>query len=81
MILNHLGKENKMIPGPTTIKKCSECSGLIKENSILSGNTVGAKYWTDGKGYAPMLPDWFWLVKCPHCHNLLWINELKKILT
>ena len=68
-----------MIPGPTIIKKCSECSGLIREYSIRSGNTSGAKYWTDGKRLAPMLPDQPWLVKCPHCQNLLWIDKLEKI--
>ena len=68
-----------MIPGPTIIKKCSECSGLIQEHSIISGNSVGAQYWTDGKRELPMLPDQPWLVKCPHCQNLLWIDELEEI--
>jgi hypothetical protein len=52
--------------GTTIIKKCLECSGLIKEYTIMSGNTFGAIFWTDGKRDAPMLPDLPWLVKCPH---------------
>jgi len=61
--------------GPTIIRKCSECSRLIKDFTIASANTVGAVCWTDGKCYMPMLPDELWFVKCPHCHTLLWIDE------
>lgn len=65
--------------GPTLIKKCSICTGSIQENTLNSGNTFGAKYWTDGKREAPMLPDQPWLVKCPHCKSLIWIDEQKEI--
>ncbi len=64
-----------MIPGPIIIRKCRECSKLIEEGTIISGNTLGAIFWTDGKREAPMLPDHPWLVECPHCHALLWIEE------
>ena len=64
-----------MLPGPTIIKKCSACSNLIGEHTIASGNTFRARFWTDGKRDAPMLPDHPWLVKCPHCNALLWIDE------
>ena len=64
-----------MLPGPTIIKKCSECSGSIEEHTIASGNTFGATFWTDGKRDAPMLPDQPWLVICPHCQALIWIDE------
>lgn len=68
-----------MLPGPTIIKKCSECSGLIEEPTIISGNTFGATYWTDGKRDAPMLPDPPWLVKCPYCQAPIWIDEQQEI--
>ena len=66
-----------MLPGPTIIKKCSECTGLIKKHIIASGNTFGAIFWTDGKMDAPMLPDSPKLVKCPHCGSLIWIDRLE----
>ena len=66
-----------MLPGPTIVKKCSSCSKLITQNTIASGNTLEATFWTDGKQEAPMFPDQPWLVMCPHCHSLLWIDELK----
>ncbi len=68
-----------MLPGPTIIKKCSECSGVIAEDTIASGNTFSAIFWTDGKKDAPMLPDQPWLVKCPHCQALIWIDEQEKV--
>jgi hypothetical protein len=52
---------------------------LIEEDTIMSGNTFGATFWTDGKRDAPMLPEQPWFVKCPHCQALLWIDELKEI--
>ena len=69
--------DNQMMYGSTLFKKCPECSGLIIEDTVRSGNTYDATFWTDGKMDAPMLPDEPWLVKCPHCLALLWIDELE----
>ena len=68
-----------MILGPAVIRQCSDCPKLIQQFTIQSGNTFGAKFWTDGKREAPMLPDQPWLVLCPHCHAPLWINELEPL--
>jgi hypothetical protein len=38
-----------------------------------------ARFWTDGKMAAPMLPDRPRLVKCPKCSTLFWIDEAKKL--
>jgi hypothetical protein len=67
-----------MLPGPTTIKRCSACSNLIGEATTCSWNTLGAIYWTDGKLEAPNLPDEPWLARCPHCHAMLWFDELEE---
>lgn len=68
-----------MIPGPLVIRKCSFCRNLIAEDTVISGNTFGARYWTDGKMEAPMLPDAPWLVKCQHCNSLLWLDEQERV--
>lgn len=68
-----------MIPGPTVVKKCSSCEGLIEQPTLVSGNTFGATIWSDGKQDAPMLPDSPSLVVCPHCESLEWIDELEKV--
>ncbi len=61
--------------GDTLIKCCTECSGLIEQQTIMSGNTFGARLWTDGKMDAPMLPRTPSLVKCPHCRSIIWLGE------
>lgn len=68
-----------MTPGPTIIRECSACRKLIAQHTIGSGNTLGARFWTDGKRDAPMLPDEPWLVKCPHCGARIWIDEQKQV--
>jgi hypothetical protein len=68
-----------MIPGPTLVRKCSACAGLITQRSIISGNTFGARYWSDGKCEAPMLPDRPSLVRCPHCRAMVWIDEQEQV--
>jgi hypothetical protein len=47
--------------------------------TINSGNNFGARYWTDGKRDAPMLPEEPWLIKCPHCDTFLWIDDLTQV--
>ena len=67
-----------MTPGPTIIRECSACGKHIAQHTIASGNTFGARFWTDGKRSAPMLPDQPWLVKCQHCDTLIWIDEQRQ---
>ena len=68
-----------MTPGPTLVKKCSECMQLVTQQTILSGNTIGSRFWTDGKRHFPMLPDFPQLVECPHCQAFVWIEELEQV--
>ena len=68
-----------MTPGPTMIRECSACGKHIAQQTTSSGNTFGARFWTDGKRDAPMLPDEPFLVKCQHCSALVWIYEQKKV--
>lgn len=70
-----------MIHGPSIIKKCSECSQLIIEETYNSRNTFEATFWTDGRFVSSSFPDELLLVECPNCQALLWINKLKKIGT
>jgi len=66
--------------GPPLVKGCSSCAGFIIKKVLTSGNTFGAKRWTDGKMSAPMLPKMSKIVKCPHCNALLWIDEEETIV-
>lgn len=67
-----------MMPGEPNFRHCPCCQKLLIEQTLASGNTFGARFWTDGKMDAPMLPEYPALVRCAHCHNLLWLPEAKK---
>ena len=66
-------------PGPTLIKKCNRCDGLMKQRTIASGNNFGARYWTDGKIDTPMLPETPLVIVCPHCRKVDWLKNLAEI--
>ncbi|MEW6673866.1 MAG: hypothetical protein AB1427_19405 [Thermodesulfobacteriota bacterium] len=66
-------------PGPDIIRECPRCKTPLAQQSMMSGNTFGARFWTDGKMLAPMLPDHPWLVKCPNCGELFWIDEAREL--
>jgi hypothetical protein len=68
-----------MIIGPSLIKDCPQCLKPFKQWTTISQNTFGASYWTDGRMMARSYPDFPKLVKCPHCKNLLWVDEAKII--
>lgn len=70
-----------MVPGESMIRRCPSCDGSIRQRILMSGNTFGARFWTDGKMDAPMLPSYPPLVRCPHCDTLLWLPAAEKIGT
>jgi hypothetical protein len=57
------------------VRECPHCRALVVQEDTLSGNTIGAKLYTDGKREAKMLPDHPALVMCPSCLNLFWVDE------
>lgn len=68
-----------MLPGITYVRGCPGCGGAILQHTLASGNTFGARFWTDGWMEAPMLPDRPWLVKCGKCVTLFWIDEARQL--
>lgn len=68
-----------MLPGPDQIVACPHCKGLAKYMTLMSGNTFGARVWTDGKQVAPMLPHPPTVVKCRNCVECYWLTEAKEI--
>jgi hypothetical protein len=68
-----------MIPGPDYIYKCPNCGKYLKIGSLMSGNTCGAKLFSDGKRIAPMLPDFPDLTKCKKCDTIFWLSDLKEV--
>lgn len=47
----------------------------------MSGNSFGAKIFSDGKRIAPMLPEFPDLTKCKKCDTIFWLSKLKEIGT
>ena len=70
-----------MKPGPNYVYKCPNCSNLLTKASLMSGNTFGAKIFSDGKRIAPMLPEFPNLTKCKKCNTIFWLSKLKEIGT
>lgn len=70
-----------MLPGPNYIYKCPNCGNLLANESLMSGNTFDAKFFSDGKRVAPMLPEFPDLTKCKKCDTILWLSKLKEIGT
>ena len=56
-----------MMPGHPQILTCPYCGQTKEIMSLMSGNTFGARIWSDNKRIAPMLPEISYVQKCPHC--------------
>ncbi len=64
-----------MLPGPKTVYKCPTCGNLLTRGSLLSGNTIGLKSYSDGKKIAPMLPEFPSITKCKKCNTIFWLSK------
>ena len=56
-----------MLPANAKIVKCPFCGERKELLNLASGNTFGAKHWSDQKMVAPMLPRVSPIQKCPKC--------------
>jgi hypothetical protein len=52
---------------------------LASYRTVASGNTFGARVWTDGKHVAPMLPHPPAVAICRHCAECFWLADAKEI--
>ncbi len=68
-----------MLPAPTQLIECPTCKSLMKKPGWLSGNTFGAKIYSDGKKVAEMLPNFPQITKCKKCNNIFWVKDAKVI--
>ena len=68
-----------MILGPNVFYRCPSCYNILINRSLMSGNTCGAMFFSDGSRIAPMLPEIPILTKCVKCNTILWLDELDEI--
>lgn len=70
-----------MIFGDNYIYQCPGCPSKISRGSLMSGNTIGARYYSDGKRIAPMLIDFPEITKCYECDTIFWIKNATELGT
>jgi len=68
-----------MLPGPDIIHECPYCQAQARKETLMSGNTFGAKTWSDGFWDAPMLPSAVRVTRCPRCRGIFWVKDAKEI--
>lgn len=68
-----------MIPGPDRVIACPNCEALHRVPTLISGNTLGARRWTDGKIVAPMLPKPPAFTRCHACAHFFWLSEARRV--
>jgi len=64
-----------MIYGPNEIHKCPECGKLYIKRTLVSGNTTGARYYTDGKMVASLMEEFPQITKCKNCFTIFWLDN------
>lgn len=68
-----------MLPGPDKVIECPKCKGLARVFTLVSGNTMDARRWTDGKVIAPMLPRPPAITRCRDCGYYYWLSDAKEV--
>ena len=56
-----------MMIGYSQVLTCPFCGTKKDVLSLMSGNTFGARLWSDKKEVAPMCPEVSWVQKCSQC--------------
>jgi len=65
--------------GPNQIIACPHCGALAHYRALVSGNTLGAVVWTDGRQYAQMMVEPPPVVTCHACATCYWLADAKEI--
>lgn len=70
-------KIKTMSPDYSSILICPVCSHKKEVLSLRSGNYIDARFWSDNKIEAPMMPFVSPVQKCPNCENYYFSNRAK----
>lgn len=65
--------------GPDYIYECLQCGKPFRRGSMVSGSTLNAKLFSDGKRIMPHLPEFPILTKCEGCNAIIDIRQQKEI--
>ncbi len=61
--------------GPELIFECPNCLKQYARGSIISGNTFSGTFYSDGRFFAMMLPQFPQLIRCEACKTAFWLTE------
>lgn len=64
---------------PSSIYQCPVCSNLLMKPNLMSGNTIDAKLYSDGRRIARMMPEFPNLTTCSKCSSIFWLDKLEEI--
>ena len=68
-----------MLFGLEEIRSCPFCKAHGRLQTIASGNSVGAKSWSDGYTYAPWCLPELLITQCLTCLKTFWIKDANLI--
>ena len=55
---------------------CPHCGQRYSHGTVLSGNTGGATFYSDGAFDAPMLDQEVAIIRCIQCKYFVWVNDM-----
>jgi hypothetical protein len=65
--------------GEDVLIACPSCGKEYVQETLISGNNYGARYWTDGKRDAPMLPAQPSFTRCDSCKTFFHVDDAEII--
>jgi hypothetical protein len=65
--------------GPDLLISCPHCRNIYICNTIGSGNSAGAEFYSDGWGDAPMQPIPVMIVWCEKCNSWFFLDDAKEL--
>lgn len=70
-----------MLPAPDLVIRCPRegCTAHYRVRQYASGNTFGARVWTDGRMVAPMWPEEPEVTRCDACGTYFWVHRAPEV--
>jgi hypothetical protein len=69
---------NVMLLGHPLIVRCPACGQEHRQTNLLSGNTFGGMFWSDGSSFAPMMPDTPYFSVCSTCGHFFCVKRCEQ---
>ncbi len=65
--------------GDDLVYQCPNCKKTFYKPTLLSGNSGGAKIFSDTFSEEPMNPEWADITKCTNCNTILWLYKMETL--